>query len=45
MADKKIGEEKNVIRIGLIQMSMSDDIEANTAKAVEMIGKAAYCMV
>ena len=41
MADKKIGEEKNVIRIGLIQMSMSDDIEANTAKAVEMIGKAA----
>ena len=41
MADKKIGEEKNVIRIGLIQMSMSDDVKANTAKAVEMIEKAA----
>ena len=41
MADKKMREDKNVIRIGLIQMSMSDDVKANTAKAVEMIEKAA----
>lgn len=41
MADEKMGEEKDIIRIGLIQMSMSDDVEANIAKAIEMIGKAA----
>ena len=37
----KTEDKKETIRIGLIQMSMSDDAEANTVKAVEMIGKAA----
>ena len=41
MAYEKTEDKKETIRIGLIQMSMSDDAEANTVKAVEMIGKAA----